>query len=155
MFSGGLTALIFGLASTDAHGWLSARTLTALSLSAVLLAAFAIIDRRARPPLVAPHTWKVLTLLPGTTVMDQVRQHGDHADRWHSRATHLAVGHRGPLECPGRGLQSRRLADHRSGPGSCELDHADDCGVLSEPRSSPRPVTRQAREGSAKATAGG
>ena len=29
--------------------------------------------------------------------------------------------------------------------GSCELDHADDCGVLSEPRSSPRPVTRQAR----------
>lgn len=111
---GGLAALMFGLASTDAHGWLSARTLTALSLSAVLLAAFAIIERRARRPLVAPHTWKVVTLVAGTTVMDQVRQHGDHADRWHS---HLAVGHRGPLECPGRGLQSRRLADHRSGPG--------------------------------------
>jgi hypothetical protein len=67
---GGLTALMFGLASTEAHGWLSARTLTALSLSAVLLAAFAIIDRRARRPLVAPHTWKVVTLVAGTTVLD-------------------------------------------------------------------------------------
>jgi hypothetical protein len=60
---------MFGLASTKAHGWLSARTLTALSLSAVLLAAFAIIERRARRPLVAPHTWKVVTLVAGTTVM--------------------------------------------------------------------------------------
>jgi hypothetical protein len=67
--------------------------LTASSLSAVLLAASAIIERRARRPLVAPHTWKVVTLVAGTTVMDQVRQHGDHADRWHSRAAHLAVGH--------------------------------------------------------------
>ena len=60
---------MFGLASTEAHGWLSARTLTALSLSAVLLAAFAIIERRARRPLVAPHTWKVVMLVAGTTVM--------------------------------------------------------------------------------------
>jgi hypothetical protein len=67
--TGGLTALMFGLASTEAHGRLSARTLTALSLSAVLLAAFAIIERRARRPLVAPHTWKVVTLVAGTTVM--------------------------------------------------------------------------------------
>jgi EmrB/QacA subfamily drug resistance transporter len=66
---GGLTALMFGLASTEAHGWLSVRTLTALSLSAVLLAAFAIIERRARRPLVAPHTWKVVTLVASTTVM--------------------------------------------------------------------------------------
>lgn len=66
---GGLTALMFGLASTEAHGWLPARTLTALSLSAVLLAAFAIIERRTRRPLVAPHTWKVVTLVAGTTVM--------------------------------------------------------------------------------------
>lgn len=66
---GGLTALMFGLASTEAHGWLSARTLTALSLSAVLLAAFAIIGRRARRPLVASDTWKVVTLVAGTTVM--------------------------------------------------------------------------------------
>ena len=66
---GGLTALMFGLAGTAVHGWLSARTLTALSLSAVLLAAFAIIERRVRRPLVAPHTWKVVTLIAGTTVM--------------------------------------------------------------------------------------
>src|SRR6185312_11210753 len=62
---GGLTALMFGLASTEAHGRLSARTLTASSLSAVLLAAFATIERRARRPLVAPHTWKVVTLVAG------------------------------------------------------------------------------------------
>ena len=66
---GGLTALMFGLAGTAVHGWLSARTLAALSLSAVLLAAFAIIERRVRRPLVAPHTWKVVTLIAGTTVM--------------------------------------------------------------------------------------
>ena len=35
----------------------------------MLLAAFAIIERRARRPLVAPRTWKVVTLVAGTTVM--------------------------------------------------------------------------------------
>ena len=66
---GGLAAVMYGLASTSAHGWLSARALVAFAASAVLLAAFVRIERRAARPLVPPHTWKVTTLVSGTTVM--------------------------------------------------------------------------------------
>jgi EmrB/QacA subfamily drug resistance transporter len=66
---GGLGALMYGLASTAAHGWLSARSLVAFAASALLLAAFVRIERRAARPLVPPHTWKVTTLVSGTTVM--------------------------------------------------------------------------------------
>ena len=65
----GLGALMYGLASTSAHGWLSARALVAIAGSAVLLTAFGRIERRAIRPLVPPHTWKVPTLVAGTTVM--------------------------------------------------------------------------------------
>lgn len=66
---GGLGALMFGLAGTSAHGWTSARTLTSLALSAALLAVFLVIERRVARPLVPAHTWKVRTLVSGTTVM--------------------------------------------------------------------------------------
>ena len=66
---GGLAALMFGLASTSAHGWLSIRALVAFAASAVLLAAFVRIEKRSARPLVPPHTWKVSTLVSGTTVM--------------------------------------------------------------------------------------
>ncbi len=66
---GGLTALMFALGGAADHGWLSLRTLTALGVSAVLLSAFVLIERRAARPLVPPHTWKVTTLVSGTTVM--------------------------------------------------------------------------------------
>ncbi len=66
---GGLGALMYGLASTSTHGWVSVRTLVAFASSAVLLAAFVRIERRAARPLVPPHTWKVTTLVSGTTVM--------------------------------------------------------------------------------------
>jgi len=66
---GGLTALMYGLGGTATHGWLSVRTLAALSLSALLLVAFVLIERRVPRPLVPPHTWKVSTLVSGTTVM--------------------------------------------------------------------------------------
>jgi predicted MFS family arabinose efflux permease len=66
---GGLTALMFGLGGAAAQGWISTRTLTALSLSALLLAAFVLIERRVPRPLVPPHTWKITTLVSGTTVM--------------------------------------------------------------------------------------
>jgi EmrB/QacA subfamily drug resistance transporter len=66
---GGLGALMYGLASTSAHGWLSGRALVAFATSAVLLTAFVRIERRAARPLVPPHTWKVTTLVSGTTVM--------------------------------------------------------------------------------------
>lgn len=66
---GGLAALMFALGGTAAHGWVSARTIAALAVSAVLLTAFARIESRATQPLVPPHTWKVKTLVSGTTVM--------------------------------------------------------------------------------------
>ena len=66
---GGLGALMYGLASTSAHGWLSVRALVAFTASAVLLTAFVRIETRAARPLVPPHTWKVSTLVSGTTVM--------------------------------------------------------------------------------------
>ncbi len=52
-----------------AHGWLSARALVAFATSAALLTAFVRVERRAARPLVPPHTWKVATLVSGTTVM--------------------------------------------------------------------------------------
>ncbi len=66
---GGLGALMYGLASTSAYGWLSVRTLVAFAASAALLTAFVRIETRAARPLVPPHTWKVSTLVSGTTVM--------------------------------------------------------------------------------------
>jgi EmrB/QacA subfamily drug resistance transporter len=66
---GGLTALMYGLGGTAASGWLSARTLIALGLSAVLLTMFVRIERHVPRPLVPPHTWKIRTLVSGTTVM--------------------------------------------------------------------------------------
>jgi EmrB/QacA subfamily drug resistance transporter len=66
---GGLAALMFALGGAAEHGWASARTLIALAVSAVLLAAFARIETRAARPLLPPHTWKVTTLVSGTTVM--------------------------------------------------------------------------------------
>jgi EmrB/QacA subfamily drug resistance transporter len=66
---GGLAALMYAVGGTETHGWLSARTLASLAVSAVLLTAFARIETRAARPLVPPHTWKVRTLVSGTTVM--------------------------------------------------------------------------------------
>lgn len=66
---GGLATLMYGLASTSAHGWLSVRALVAFAASAVLLTAFVRIERHAARPLVPPHTWKVTTLVSGATVM--------------------------------------------------------------------------------------
>ncbi len=66
---GGLMALMFALGGTATSGWVSARTLGALSVSAVLLASFTVIERRSSQPLVPPHTWKVSSLVSGTVVM--------------------------------------------------------------------------------------
>ncbi len=66
---GSLAALIFALGATEQHGWLSARVLLSLTGSALLAAAFIALERRASSPLVPPHTWKVKSLVAGTTVM--------------------------------------------------------------------------------------
>ena len=66
---GSLAALIFALGATEQHGWLSARVLFSLTGSALLATAFIAHERRAATPLVPPHTWKVKSLVSGTTVM--------------------------------------------------------------------------------------
>jgi EmrB/QacA subfamily drug resistance transporter len=49
----GLGALVYAIIETSTHPWLSARTLSALAVAAVLLAAFAVIEQRlATAPLV-------------------------------------------------------------------------------------------------------
>jgi EmrB/QacA subfamily drug resistance transporter len=66
---GGLMTLMYALGGTATYGWLSTRTLAALTLSALLLTAFVLIERRTARPLIPPHTWKVRSLVTGTTVM--------------------------------------------------------------------------------------
>ncbi|MDQ1635737.1 MAG: hypothetical protein QOJ32_2546 [Frankiaceae bacterium] len=65
----GLGALMYAIGGSTAHGWLSVRTLLALAVSAVLLSAFARIETRVARPLLPPQTWKIQTLVSGTTVM--------------------------------------------------------------------------------------
>ena len=66
---GGLMALMLALGGTETYGWTSARTLVTLAISAAFLTAFASIERSAQRPLIPVHTWKIQTLVSGTTVM--------------------------------------------------------------------------------------
>ncbi len=66
---GSLAALVYGLGATGQHGWLSARVLVAFASSAVLAVAFKLREDKAAHPLVPTHTWKVASLVSGTTVM--------------------------------------------------------------------------------------
>jgi EmrB/QacA subfamily drug resistance transporter len=66
---GGLAALVYGLGATATHGWWSVPTVTALGVSAALLAAFIRLEARASKPLFPPHIWRVSTLVSSTTVM--------------------------------------------------------------------------------------
>ena len=66
---GSLVALIYALGATEQHGWVSARVLVALAVSALLALTFVVMERRAPHPLVPPHTWKVKSLVSGTAVM--------------------------------------------------------------------------------------
>ena len=66
---GGLAALVYGLGATASHGWWSVPVISALGISAVLLAAFIRLEARAAKPLFPPHIWKLTTLVSSTTVM--------------------------------------------------------------------------------------
>jgi EmrB/QacA subfamily drug resistance transporter len=66
---GGLLALVFGIEATRSAGWTSARTWIALVLAAVLLTAFARMERRAADPLVPPATWRIRSLISASAVM--------------------------------------------------------------------------------------
>jgi hypothetical protein len=65
----GLAALVFGIQSAADTGWTSPKTMVALSISGLLLVAFAFIERRVPHPLVPPHTWRIRSLVSGTGVM--------------------------------------------------------------------------------------
>jgi EmrB/QacA subfamily drug resistance transporter len=65
----GLVALVYAIQGTPEHGWAAARTLIPLALAAALLAAFAVVERGGRRPLVPPSTWRVRSLISSATVM--------------------------------------------------------------------------------------
>lgn len=66
---GGLLALVSAIEATRSAGWTSFRTLGALAAAAVLLTAFAGIERRAADPLVPPSTWRIRSLVSASAVM--------------------------------------------------------------------------------------
>jgi EmrB/QacA subfamily drug resistance transporter len=66
---GGLLALVAGIESTRSVGWTGARTWVALAVAAVLLPAFARLERRTADPLVPPATWRIRSLVSASAVM--------------------------------------------------------------------------------------
>ena len=65
----GLVTLVLAIEGTADHGWTSARTLVLGAAAAILLGAFAAVERRAPRPLVPPATWRKRTLVSGATMM--------------------------------------------------------------------------------------
>jgi EmrB/QacA subfamily drug resistance transporter len=65
----GLVTLVLAIEGTGEHGWTSARTLVLGAAAAILLGAFAAVERRAPRPLVPPATWRKRTLVSGATMM--------------------------------------------------------------------------------------
>jgi EmrB/QacA subfamily drug resistance transporter len=49
--TGGMLALVYGLSNASSHSWSSVSTLISLAVAVVLLAAFALIERRSEEPL--------------------------------------------------------------------------------------------------------
>lgn len=64
-----LAALVVGLGGTTTHGWWSVPTAVSMAVSAMALAVFLRLERRARKPLFPPHVWHLDSLVSGTVVM--------------------------------------------------------------------------------------
>jgi EmrB/QacA subfamily drug resistance transporter len=65
----GLATLVYALSGAAEHGWGSARTLGLLGAAAVLLGAFAAIERAVARPLLPPALWRSGTLRTGAAMM--------------------------------------------------------------------------------------
>ncbi len=65
----GLLALVYAVESTTAHGWTAPRTLVAAAVAVVLLAGFAVNERRVADPIVPPATWRIRSLVSASAVM--------------------------------------------------------------------------------------
>ena len=66
---GGLATGVYAIVGTADHGWGSTRTLALMALAALLLLAFAQIERTGARPLVPPSTWRARSLTAGAVVM--------------------------------------------------------------------------------------
>ncbi|GAA1931337.1 DHA2 family efflux MFS transporter permease subunit [Nocardioides marmoribigeumensis] len=65
----GLLALVYAVESTTSHGWTASRTLAAAAAAAVLLAGFAVNERKVADPIVPPATWRIRSLVSASVVM--------------------------------------------------------------------------------------
>jgi EmrB/QacA subfamily drug resistance transporter len=65
----GIGTAVYAITGAAQHGWGSVRTVLLLALAAVLLAAFALAERRATEPLVPPRALRSRTLVTGALVM--------------------------------------------------------------------------------------
>ena len=64
----GLVALVYAIEQTNTRGW-SPVTVSAFAAAALLLGAFAVLERRLRQPLVPPQIWRVRSLISASVVM--------------------------------------------------------------------------------------
>jgi EmrB/QacA subfamily drug resistance transporter len=61
----GLVVLVYAIEGADEHGWGSVRTLVLSTVAVALLAAFAVVERRVREPILPPATWSDRSLVSG------------------------------------------------------------------------------------------
>jgi EmrB/QacA subfamily drug resistance transporter len=62
----GLVLLVYAIEGANEHGWGSFRTLVLSTVAVALLAAFAVVERRVREPILPPATWSNRSLISGT-----------------------------------------------------------------------------------------
>jgi EmrB/QacA subfamily drug resistance transporter len=67
--TGGLMTLVYAIVDAQSAGWGSARTLGLFAVSAVLLAAFVVVELRAKAPLVRLSIFRVRSLLTANIAM--------------------------------------------------------------------------------------
>ena len=67
--TGGLMTLVYALVGAQSAGWTSARTIGLFTFAFVLLAAFIVIEQRAKAPLVRLSIFRVRSLLTGNISM--------------------------------------------------------------------------------------
>ena len=65
----GLTLLVFAIVKTQDYGWLSVETIGLLALSVALLAAFVVIERRSKAPLVRLGIFRIRSLTGANLAM--------------------------------------------------------------------------------------
>ena len=67
--TGGLMALVYAIVDAQSAGWGSAKTIGTFVVAAVLLAAFVVIEQRAKAPLVRLSIFRIRSLLTANVVM--------------------------------------------------------------------------------------